>query len=37
MNSPELLKSFPRSSFVEAQNKDFQPVEDVAKQIGLID
>jgi phosphonate transport system substrate-binding protein len=37
MNSPELLKSFPRSSFVEAQNKDFQPVEDVAKKIGLID
>lgn len=37
MNSPELLKSFPRSSFVEAKNTDFQPVEDVAKQIGLID
>jgi len=37
MNSPELLKSFPRSAFVEAENKDFQPVEDVAKQIGLID
>jgi phosphonate transport system substrate-binding protein len=37
MNSPELLKSFPRSSFVKAENKDFQPVEDVAKQIGLID
>ncbi|PKI16538.1 putative selenate ABC transporter substrate-binding protein [Colwellia sp. 12G3] len=37
MDSPELLKSFPRSSFVKAENKDFQPVEDVAKQIGLID
>jgi phosphonate transport system substrate-binding protein len=37
MNSPELLKSFPRSAFVKAENKDFQPVEDVAKEIGLID
>ena len=37
MDSPALLKSFPRSSFVKAENKDFQPVEDVAKQIGLID
>jgi len=37
MNDPELLNSFPRSSFVNAENKDFQPVEDVAKQIGLID
>lgn len=37
MNEPELLNSFPRSSFVNAENKDFQPVEDVAKQIGLID
>ncbi|OUR78156.1 putative selenate ABC transporter substrate-binding protein [Colwellia psychrerythraea] len=37
MDSPELLNSFPRSSFVNAENKDFQPVEDVAKQIGLID
>jgi phosphonate transport system substrate-binding protein len=37
MDSPALLNSFPRSSFVKAKNKDFQPVEDVAKQIGLID
>ncbi len=37
MNSPVLLNSFPRSSFVNAENKDFQPVLDVAKKIGLID
>ncbi|NKF50701.1 putative selenate ABC transporter substrate-binding protein [Shewanella sp. WXL01] len=37
MDNPDLLKSFPRSSFVEATNADYQPVEDVAKQIGLID
>ncbi|QFU22220.1 putative selenate ABC transporter substrate-binding protein [Shewanella eurypsychrophilus] len=37
MDDPELLASFPRSSFIEAENSDYQPVEDVAKQIGLID
>lgn len=37
MDDPKLLASFPRSSFVEAENSDYQPVEDVAKQIGLID
>ncbi|MFT6900570.1 MAG: phosphonate transport system substrate-binding protein [Colwellia sp.] len=37
MNNPDLLKSFPRSSFVNATNKDFEPVLTVAKKIGLID
>jgi len=37
MNNPELLNSFPRSSFVNATNKDFEPVLTVAKKIGLID
>ena len=37
MDNPKLLESFPRSSFIKAKNKDFQPVADVAKQIGLID
>jgi phosphonate transport system substrate-binding protein len=37
MNNPELLSSFPRSSFVNAENKDFEPVLTVAKKIGLID
>ncbi len=37
MKDPELLNSFPRSRFVKASNADFQPVEDVARSIGLID
>ncbi len=37
MDDPELLASFPRKSFIEAESKDYQPIEDVAKQIGLID
>ncbi|MEI6895314.1 MAG: putative selenate ABC transporter substrate-binding protein [Colwellia sp.] len=37
MDNPELLKSFPRSSFIKAENKDYQPIEAVAKAIGLID
>jgi phosphonate transport system substrate-binding protein len=37
MDNPELLNSFPRSSFVNADNKDFEPVLTVAKKIGLID
>ena len=37
MDDPELLKSFPRTSFIPATNDDFQPVEDVARSIGLID
>ncbi|QQX82023.1 putative selenate ABC transporter substrate-binding protein [Shewanella sp. KX20019] len=37
MNDAELLKSFPRKSFVAAGNQDYQPIENVAKTIGLID
>lgn len=37
MKDPALLASFPRQSFVPANNKDFEPVEDVARSIGLID
>ncbi|MCL1049175.1 putative selenate ABC transporter substrate-binding protein [Shewanella abyssi] len=37
MNDAELLKSFPRKSFVAAENQDYQPIENVAKTIGLID
>ncbi|MDX1300843.1 putative selenate ABC transporter substrate-binding protein [Photobacterium sp.] len=37
MKDPALLASFPRQSFVPASNKDFEPVEDVARSIGLID
>lgn len=37
MDDPELLASFPRQSFVDASNDDFTPVEEVARNIGLID
>ena len=32
-----ILDSFPRTGFIPASNADFQPVLDVAKEIGLID
>lgn len=37
MKDPELLASFPRKAFVPATNADYQPIEDTAKAIGLID
>ena len=37
MDDPELLASFPRKSFIAATNKDFQPIEDTAKALGLLD
>ena len=37
MKNPELLKSFPRKSFIPASNNDYQPVLDVARTIKLID
>ena len=37
MNDPELLASFPRSGFIPATNDDFEPVRQVAKQVGLLD
>ena len=37
MNDPDLLKSFPRSSFIPATNDDYKPILDTAKSIGLID
>jgi phosphonate transport system substrate-binding protein len=37
MTDPELLKSFPRSSFIPASNADYAPIENTAKSIGLID
>ena len=37
MNDPKLLANFPRKSFVDAKNEDYQPVLDTAKSIGLID
>ena len=37
MKEPTLLASFPRQSFIAASNDDYQPIEDTAKAIGLID
>ena len=37
MTDPSLLAAFPRRSFVPAANEDYQPIEDVAKSVGLID
>ena len=37
MKNPELLKSFPRKSFIPASNADYQPIFDVARTIKLID
>ncbi len=33
----KILEAFPRSGFIKATNKDFQPVLDVARKIGLVD
>ena len=37
MKDPVLLEAFPRSSFIKANNNDYQPILDTAKKIGLID
>ncbi|MGJ8686813.1 MAG: putative selenate ABC transporter substrate-binding protein [Spongiibacteraceae bacterium] len=37
MTDPDLLQSFPRSSFVAASNEDYAPIAATAKAIGLID
>jgi phosphonate transport system substrate-binding protein len=37
ITDPDLLESFPRKSFIPADNADYQPILDTAKEIGLID
>ena len=37
IKDPNLLASFPRTSFIPAANSDYQQIHDVAKQIKLID
>ncbi|MGB6137706.1 MAG: putative selenate ABC transporter substrate-binding protein [Shewanella sp.] len=37
MKDKNLLDSFPRESFVPAQNSDYDPIERVAKAIGMLD
>ncbi|ROR98961.1 phosphonate transport system substrate-binding protein [Sinobacterium caligoides] len=36
MNQPALLAAFPRSGFIAANNNDFQPIEEVARALGLL-
>ncbi|NIR29620.1 MAG: putative selenate ABC transporter substrate-binding protein [Gammaproteobacteria bacterium] len=36
LDDPDLLASFPRSEFVPASNADFEPIREVAEEIGLI-
>jgi len=31
------LEAFPRSGFVSADNRDYEPILDIAREIGLID
>ena len=37
IKDPDLLKSFPRKSFIKATNKDYQPILDTARTLGLVD
>ncbi|MBB1427013.1 putative selenate ABC transporter substrate-binding protein [Shewanella sp. SG44-2] len=37
MTDKDLLTSFPRESFVPAKNSDYEPIERVAKTIGMLD
>ena len=37
MNEPTLLAAFPRMGFIPAKNSDYEPIKNVAKEIGLID
>lgn len=37
LNDEAILAAFPRSAFIEANNEDYQPILDTARQIGLID
>ncbi len=37
MKDKELLDAFPRSAFIPAKNADYEPIEETAKQIGLLD
>lgn len=37
MDDVDLLAAFPREAFIPAANADFQPIEDTAKELGLIE
>ncbi|TRW99543.1 putative selenate ABC transporter substrate-binding protein [Paracoccus sp. M683] len=37
MDDPDLLATFPRKGFIPASNADFAPIEDVARQLDLLE
>nr|WP_111302126.1 putative selenate ABC transporter substrate-binding protein [Paracoccus saliphilus] len=37
MNDPDLLAAFPRRAFIPAANADYAPIEDVARQLELLE
>ncbi len=37
MSDPELLASFPREAFIPAANADFDPIEQTARELGLLE
>ena len=37
MDDPELLASFPRKGFIPAENAQFDPIEQVARELGLLE
>ncbi len=37
LDDKALLESFPRSSFIPASNSDYEPISNVAEQIGILD
>jgi len=37
MEDPDLLQSFPRSGFIEADNSDYETIRETAQQLDLVD
>lgn len=37
LDDPELLASFPRSAFIPAANDDYEPIREVAEQVGILE
>lgn len=37
LDDPEILAAFPRSGFIPAENADYQPIEDTARALDLIE
>ena len=37
MDDPELLAAFPRNAFIPAANEDYAPIEQVARDLDLLE